>query len=250
MKKIFSGLAILCLLGAGVQAHAREGEDRAEIDASINTGVTAPLPKLPIRADIKANRDAIKTEVQIKRASTTEIRGDRKEVREEMREDRKDARASSSEVRKEVRASTTAARKDARRENVEKNISSHASRMTERLNAAVDRFEKIIVRLDSRIAKLKAEGKVTTDAEKFEAEAKVSIASAKSSIATIPDVLAAALAREKLAGSFGDLEKLAISIRKDLISAHKSLVSAVTSLKTLGGDTNVRTNTSVDAPAQ
>jgi hypothetical protein len=239
MKKTFSSLAILCLLGTGVQAYAQGNVVPAQINASGNTRAEVSLPKLPTRTDIKANRGGSNAEVEIKRASTTE-----------MKDVRKDARASSSELRKEVRASTTAARKDARRENAEKIVRFHGDLMVRRFNAAVDRFEKIIVRIDSRIAKLKAEGKVTTEAEKFQADGKVSIAIAKTSIATIPDLLASALAQNTLTGSFGDLEKVAVGIRTNLLSAQKSLLGANESLRELSVGGSASSTTSANEEAQ
>lgn len=133
---------------------------------------------------------------------------------------------------------------------MERNINFHGELMMKRFNAAVERFEKIIIRIDSRIEKIQAEGKVTTEAEKFEADAKVSIESAKVSIAKIPDVLVEALAQEKLGGSFEDLRTLAASIRADLLSAQKSLLNAVASLKKLSAEAEIESTTSVDTSVQ
>jgi len=221
MKKTFGSLMVLTLLAIGAPAFA---EDQVRTDGSVSTEAK-PLPNPPLRGDIRVNRDALKKE----------IKDDRGTVRaniEVKRDQIKDMRASSTDMRKDMRASSTAARKENRREAIEKNIKKHAEQMTERFNAAVERFEKITVRLDSRIAKVKTEGRSTADAEKFEAEAKVSIEKAKTDIATIPAVLANALSQEKLEGSFKELEALASNIRKNLVSGHSFLIKAAVSLKT------------------
>ena len=220
-------LAVIALLGGGVSAHAEE----AGVNTSAEVKVTAPKPGEYLRD----RKDIPKPEMRNPKA---EIKADF--------ELKKQERASSTDARKEKIASSSVARKEDRRVKTEEVVKKHAAQMTERMNAAVERLEKIATRIDSRIVKLKAEGKVTTDAEKAVAEARVTIGTIKTDIGTIPSTLSGILAQTELKGSFKPLETLAKKIHEGVKSAHKSLETAVRSLKAVSPEIKTEVKTETD----
>ena len=124
--------------------------------------------------------------------------------------------------------------KDERRQETERQIAKHVANMTERFTAAVKRLDVLAMRLDSRVAKVKASGKDTSVAESLIADAKANIAQAKLDIAKIPDLVTASLqASSTLVGKFVGLKTLADTINKELKTAHNDLAKAVGVLKGL-----------------
>lgn len=139
-----------------------------------------------------------------------------------------------------------AERKDAVREGAEQRISRHIDFMVKRFNAMIERLEKLTTRIESRIAKIKAEGTATAEAEAYVATAKLEIKSAKDGVAKIPQALTLALEKERLLGSFDEVRVLTAGIKEDLKSAHQALVKSITNIKGLRtemkveGEANVR----------
>jgi hypothetical protein len=124
--------------------------------------------------------------------------------------------------------------KDERRQEAEKQIAGHISKMTERFNAAVKRLDVLIMRLESRIAKVKAAGKDTSVADPLIADAKANITQAELDIAKIPGLVTTSLqASTTLVGKFNDLKNLSDTINKELRTAHKDLEKAIGALKGL-----------------
>ena len=131
------------------------------------------------------------------------------------------------------------------REDIEKRIQNHAEWMIKRFNAAVERLEKLTARIETRIAKLKSEGKNTAEAEKFVVEAKIQIGEAVAGIAKIEVACETALSADSLKGSFEEVRSLADSIRDDLKAAHRALMSTLPIIKGLSTSLNVNASTSV-----
>lgn len=120
------------------------------------------------------------------RASTTEAR---KDMRKEMADDRREFASTTRVERKELQegrrllaSSTREARKevrDDRREMIKNEVIKRAQMQFElivkRLGIAIDRLDNISGRIDSRIAKLKADGVDTGTMESLQAAAKVKV---------------------------------------------------------------------------
>ena len=96
------------------------------------------------------------------------------------------------------------------------------------LTATVERLEKIADRLDSRIAKIKAAGGVTADAESFLAEARAHLSAARQSIALFVSI---DLSAEKAKENFQKVREVAQEVKVHVKAAHESLKDATKSLK-------------------
>ena len=154
----------------------------------IRANVSGGATGTPIRANVRAN-------VEAKKASTTE------------------RKASSTERRVEMQ------------KNLAQRKAEHTARV---LIATIERLEKIIVRLESRIAKVKALGGVTTETESFVAEAKNHLSLAKLSITTFSSI---ELSGNKARDNFERVRAVAAEVKGHIREAHTSLMKAIRSLK-------------------
>ncbi len=145
----------------------------------------------------------------------------RVEVKEEMKTN-VEARRASMEERK---ASSTERRVEMQR-SLAKKKADHTSRV---LTATVERLEKIILRVESRIAKIKAQGGVTAESEAFVAEAKNHLTLAKANIVLFASL---DLSGEKAQENFEKVRALASETKGHIREAHTSLKNAV---RALGG---------------
>jgi hypothetical protein len=113
----------------------------------------------------------------------------------------------------------------------EEKMNEQREKATERFTDAVNKLEKIIKRVESRIAKLEASSTDMTISKNFLAIAKTQIVSAKADIETLGNMviqLNASTTKKISKQNIKDQEK---KIREDLKLAHKSIVSAVESMK-------------------
>ena len=132
------------------------------------------------------------------------------------------------EERKELearKASSTAKRIETQR-SLAKRKAANTARV---LSATVERLEKIIVRLESRIQKVKALGGNTAQTETYVAEAKNHLGLAKGSIALFASV---DISGDKAQENFERVRNVAAEAKGHIREAHRSLMNA---LRTLGG---------------
>jgi DNA repair ATPase RecN len=185
--------------------------------------VTTQVASAGIIDDIKARLNARK-----------EVRGDLKEIRKESGI----ATTSRVQERKEVRNEL----KDIRKENVLKTVERRAEHryevMNKRITATIERLERIMGSLNSRIAKIKAAGGNTDTAEKYVTEAKTRIDKAKSMLATLNTAVTEAVNTETASStpsvsrsSLVKLRNAAKAIQAELVAARVSLSKAIGSLK-------------------
>ncbi len=161
---------------------------------TLNVGVTGTASATP--AQIKARANATAT-AQVRPASTTGA------VRA----------ASSTQARVEMQQS------------VAKRKASHTGKI---LSATVERLEGIIARLESRMSKIRAEGGVTAESEKFVAEAKTHLGLAKAQIALFASV---DLTSDTYRENFVKIRNIAVEAKMHIREAHKSLSNALRVLK-------------------
>ena len=154
----------------------------------IRANVSGRATNTPIRTNARAN-------VEVKKASATE------------------SEASSTERRVEMQ------------KGLAKKKAEHTARV---LTATVERLEKIIIRLESRIAKVKALGGVTTETESFVAEAKNHLSLAKLGIIALSSV---DLSLDKARDNFEKVRAVAAEVKGHIREAHTSLKKAIRSLK-------------------
>ena len=124
-------------------------------------------------------------------------------------------------------------KKEERRGEVMKRMATH---MVTKMQAAIDRFTKIADRLDSRVAKLKAKGVNTANAEILIAlarakttEAMVSLSIAKTQIGSM--VVSASTTDSTSNGVGGAVRDSMQKTRDAIEAAHKALVEATKSLR-------------------
>jgi len=194
-------------------------------EVSTQADVRTPEARKKMEEERKARMEEKKNALEVRTQNFEEKKGEFEQKKEDRMEKRDD-------------------RKESRRVEAESRIGKHIEWMTKRFNGTIERLEKITARIESRIIKLKAEGKTTVEAENHVALAKAEIASAKTGIAKISLTLSSALEKEKLNGSFEEMRNLVKSIRDDLKTAHAELVKAITSIKGLRGEAKAETETS------
>ncbi len=124
----------------------------------------------------------------------------------------------------EVRKATSTERRVEMQRGLAKKKAEHTSRV---LTATVERLEKIIARVESRIAKIKSLGGVTTESEAFVAEAKNHLSLAKGKIALFASL---DFSGDKAQENFEKVRALATEVKGHIREAHTSLKNAVRAL--------------------
>ena len=142
-------------------------------------------------------------------ASTTRPIDKIKEVRQEAKQDIMDIKA---EVKDNVNARVTA------------RIENRYERMLLRFQATIDREMKIMGKINTRIAKIKAAGGNTTEAEKLTAEASVHLDEAES-------VLAKLRAETEVQSAQGNSSTTIASLRAGLLAMRKTGLELETHLR-------------------
>ena len=147
--------------------------------------------------------------------------------------------------------SGTATTTNARLENVKAREGNRFAKMIARYQATIDRENSIMTKINSRIEKVKTDGKNTTTAEGFVSSAKLELDAAQSSLDSIKLTLDLGVASEAASTTAIDLDKdtmmklkkTAVDLDKHLHLAHNNLVKAVGSLLKLYNDNNASTTT-------
>jgi hypothetical protein len=162
--------------------------------------------------------------------------------KKEKAQDIKQKIASTTEAKKELRgelASTSKEIREDRKELIKNRINFRYGKMFARFQATIDRETAIMSKINSRIAKIKAEGGNTTDAEKYISDAKISLGKAQSALETlkttamsdtnIASSTTVTLAKETL----DSMKASGQEIEKNLRTAHQLMQKSVGSLKGL-----------------
>lgn len=160
-----------------------------------------------------------------------EIRDRLEQRREELKDRIKDRKASTTERRIEVRKA------------VAKNRVANVTRL---MLATIDRLEKIIVRIESKIEKIKGEGGSTAEAESFVALAKENLADAKVAVDTF-SALDLSGSTDTVRENSDTIRAAAAEAKADLRDARSNLVEAVKALKgqsSSAGEKNETSNAS------
>ena len=214
-KEIFQvaiGAAGALVLAFPVFAH--ESSDVAQARVSTSTS------RQEIRDTLEREREEIKENIQERRE---EIRMTIQEKRMEVQNMIRARKGEIKEKREEVRQ-----RLDERRKEI---IAKYFERMVHRLGAAIERQERFIERIESRIQKFKERGANGVEAERLIAEAKVKVQDAKDAL------VAAEAAFEDLKNSedpktfFEEVRELIHGVTQAVKDAHTAIVKAITVLK-------------------
>ncbi|OHA89619.1 MAG: hypothetical protein A3C70_02590 [Candidatus Zambryskibacteria bacterium RIFCSPHIGHO2_02_FULL_43_14] len=155
----------------------------------------------------------IRKEMEARRASTTERRA-------EIKNNIEQRKASSTERRVEMQRSL---------------VKRKVEHVTKVILATIERLEKIVIRIESRIAKIQERGGDTTEAEGFVAVAKGNLADARVAVevfATL-DLFDSAVAK-----NFETVRAAAAEAKEHIRAAHRNMMMAVRALK--GPNTGVK----------
>lgn len=172
--------------------------------------VTTTFAKTSTSSNVRARVEARKTEIEVRRASTTERRLDR---REEIRSNIEQRRASSTERRVEFQQDLAKRR---------------VKNVTKVLLATIERLEKIIVRIESRIEKINERGTDSTEAQSFVTLAKGNLADARLAVESFAGL---DLSSTKAADNFETIRAAAAEARDSIRLAHQNLTKAARALK-------------------
>lgn len=193
------------------------------------------------RKEVKDIKMELKNNLKGIRASTTESM---KEIKGQYREDMEDFRNGSStatstrEIKRErdealriLKARTASSTRDLRLEAKLKIAVAYADRMTERLNAAINRIQKMIDRATSRAAKVKAAGGNTVQVELDLAAASSSLQMARNDVTNFKSVMDQVKNSQNPKDGLQLIKDAANLTEKDIRAAHTSLLKAITGLK-------------------
>lgn len=234
--RISTGVALAVALAACAYffaaplAFAEDGSVNASVSVEANAEVgTSPLRTLKIEAERK--RAELQTQLERKRA------GVKADV--EARIDARSGNAASTSV--EARADMKA-RIEIRAKN---HVEIVLRNMLARLNAAVDRFEKIAARIDSRIEKLRSEGVDVSAAVTLQAEAKAKIAEADAQVsAIVKPTITSDMTREQVKAAFEAARAQVKAAHQAIKDAHKALHESVVALKRIDASANAEASAS------
>ena len=164
-------------------------------------------------------------------ASMTERREDREGEREDREKEIEQHRASSTERRVEIRNNIEQRKASSteRRVEMQTNLAKRkVEHVTKIILATIERLEKIITRIESRIVKIQERGGDTTEAEGFVALAKENLADAKVAVEVFATLdLSGSTARE----NFETIRAAAAEAQELIRTAHRNLMMAVRALK-------------------
>ena len=96
--------------------------------------------------------------------------------------------------------------------------------------ATIERLENIIVRLESRMAKIKAQGGVTSESETFVAAARANLSDARLAVDAFVSI---DLSSERALENFQRIRATAAETREHIRAAHRNLMMAVRSLSSV-----------------
>jgi hypothetical protein len=204
--------------------------------AQVNTGITASTSLMEREGKLKAEYELRKLEIK------TEMEAKRSEVRAQVELNRGNRASSSASSTKMRNASSTERRIEKQHEIAGRFADKAALRFT----AMVERLMTMIERIESRMAKIKAAGGVTTEAEASVSAAKADLVKAQANITLLKDI---EITGDNFQTSFGQVKEAAAAVKANLKSAHSNMSKAV---RTLGGakvkvDVNATTTASSTA---
>jgi len=152
------------------------------------------------------------------------------QVQAQMRAEIEARRVQADERRETLRveAESRRASSTARRIEFQQDIAKRQVENTARvILATIGRLENIIVRLESRIAKIKARGGLTSESEGFVAAARVNLSDARLAVDAFVSI---DLSSERALENFQRIRAAAAEAREHIRAAHRNLMMAVRSL--------------------
>ncbi|OHA92519.1 MAG: hypothetical protein A2665_00560 [Candidatus Zambryskibacteria bacterium RIFCSPHIGHO2_01_FULL_46_30] len=155
------------------------------------------------------------------------------QVQAQMRAEIEARRAQADERREAARIEAEARRAEAQSKRVEfqQAVAKRQVENTARvILATIERLENIIVRLESRMAKIKAQGGVTSESETFVAAARANLSDARLAVDAFVSI---DLSSERALENFQRIRATAAETREHIRAAHRNLMMAVRSLSSV-----------------
>lgn len=168
---LVAGIMLALIVSGNVNA---EETSSLEVEAETKINVREPKQKIPpmqrplIKKELRENKIEIRDEREESRKEIKDLRMENKDERKDLTIEERE------ENRTEVRLKRDELKKEMEKKRIELKNEQH-QKMQVRFEAMVERLDKMADRIQSRIDKLKAEGKDTTKAETSLAEAIVLI---------------------------------------------------------------------------
>jgi chromosome segregation ATPase len=245
-------LALLAVIFAGsiyMKAHAQStGATRLE---------ESPAEPMEDKTDLQNTLEEKRDTVLQRKQDVVE---DLREKRDDLRNTAQDVREVSQDKRQDIRNSiqdngaTAKERVQEKREErkeklndlAKKRIGAYVERILRRLNAALDRMDRISERIENRIEKLEETGHDLTDARSLLNSAKALISQGWDDIAAIETSIDDALNFENPRESFSVIREFIGEAKDSVKNAHKALVEAIRAVK---AGISTRADTSMPASA-
>ena len=185
-------------------------------EVNVNAYGRASTTPVRVRAEVKAD-------IEVRQASTTERRERR---HEEVKTNIAERKASSTERRVEMQRGLA------------KRKAKHVAKV---ILATIERLEKIIVRIESRIDKVQAQGGSTAEAGGFIALARMNLSDARLEVEAFVNI---DLSSDVASENFERVRAAAARAREHIRAAHRNLMMAVRSLGSVR--VNVEASSSVE----
>jgi len=187
------------------------------------------------RTQLEEQREHIRTEAEVRRADAKEAGDDARARRETIRLEIEAKWAERDEQREAVRVEAESKRAEARAEALTKRVEFQQAvaerkieKVTKVILVTIERLEQIIVRIESRVAKVQARGGDTAESERFVLAAKGNLADARLVVGTFAGIdLSGDDARE----NFERIRIAVATVREHIRAAHQNLMMAVRSLR-------------------
>jgi len=240
-KQYFSTLLLLAFVFT-LSSSAYAEETTTGLDSSLNTRVVKPEIRVNTASTtlkaayeaqkkaLEAQRETMKKEFEV-RKKAAEAKGDEMQAKREAKKIELEAKRAEMDAEREIkraeaelrRASSTAKRVEFQQDIAKRKV----EKTTKVILETIGHVEKIIVRLESRIAKVKTRGGDTTESERLVALAKTNLSDAKAVVATFASL---DLSSDKAKENFEKIRTAAASARELIRTARENLMLAVRSL--------------------
>lgn len=152
------------------------------------------------------------------------------------------------QIRKKENASSTLEKNIKREDEIKKRAEHRFSKMVARFDATIQREEAIMVKINSRIEKIKTVGGKTTDAEGLVVVAKTHLDKAKTALVSLKASADSAITQDISATSTGitkntltAMKKAGADIEKELRETHKAMQKTIGVLRGLSQLNNATT---------
>jgi len=158
----------------------------------------------------------------------------RQEVRNEVRQKVDQAVGATNTIREERRVQVEQKLQEIKnkyREQRQTRIAAYVEKMIARFNAAVERLEKLAVRIDSHLTNLETKKVNVTEARALLITANTKIQEAKNSIALIRPTADSALQSDDIKMAFESARQIIDNAKTALKSVHAALVDVINSIK-------------------